>query len=248
MATVLLAPDLLSRGIDTQPLQTLREQGVDLVVMAGSVAPPAGGSIADGGKDLDAGQPGPLDTALLAEQLRRHASPVFFVSSEWPAVQAAESLGGRAILVLAGRTVDSVVGEAEAETKAIAVASDLAMAGRYVGTELAELQRLGPFRFTQPLSAVSGPSRSPGLSRSDLRRLFALVVLAGLTFALGLAYLLQEAYETIAFPKALQWPVRFLTLQWIPQTWRGLMFMLIGMAVGFAVTRLLGRLSRARQG
>ena len=43
---------------------------------------------------------------------------------------------------------------------------------------------------------------------------------------------------------ALQWPVRFLTLQWIPQTLRGLMFLLIGMAIGFAVTRLLSRLSR----
>lgn len=247
MATVLLAPDLLSRGIDTQPLQFLREQGVAVVAMAGSGAPPAGAPGADGGHAPDAGQAGALDVALLAEQLRRHASPVFFVSSEWPAVQAAESLGGRAILVLDGRTVDGVMGEAEAETKAVAVASDLAMAGRYVGTELAELERLGPFRFTQPLAAVAGPSRSPGLSRGDLRRLFTLVVLAGLTFALGLAYLLQEAYETIAFPKALQWPVRFLTLQWIPQTWRGLMFMLIGMAVGFAVTRLIGRLNRARQ-
>ena len=56
--------------------------------------------------------------------------------------------------------------------------------------------------------------------------------------------LLQEAYQSIAFPKALQWPVRFLTLQWIPQTLRGLMFLLIGMAIGFAVTRLLSRLSR----
>ncbi|HQZ70533.1 MAG TPA: hypothetical protein PK826_04260 [Anaerolineae bacterium] len=241
MPTILLAPDLVARGIDTQPLQSLRDHGLSLVLPEPGSAPLAGGP---GTPPASAADPASVvDLVSFAELLRRHPSPVFYLSGEWTAVQVAESLGARPILILNGRTVDDVVGEAEAESKTIPIAADLTIAGRYLDAELTELARLGPFRFAQPPLAVA-PSRPPALSRSELSRLFALIVLAGLTFALGLAYLLQEAYQSIAFPKALQWPVRFLTLQWIPQTLRGLMFLLIGMAIGFAVTRLLSRLSR----
>lgn len=242
MPTILIDPDLVARGIDLQPLQALGDRDATVVVPEPAVSPRAVGQAM--AATSDDGPAPVVDLELLAERLRRHAAPVYYVSAEWPAVQAAERLGGRAILILDDRTIDQVVGEAETTCKSIPIAADLTTAVRYLDAELTELARQGPFRFDQPLLAVT-PVRAPGLSRKDLSRLFALVVLAGLTFALGVAYLLQEAYQSIAFPKALQWPVRFLTLQWIPQTLRGLMFLLIGMAIGFAVTRLLSRLSRS---
>ena len=241
MPTILLDADLLARGLDLHPLQALREHGVALAVMDPDDSAPVAGK--EPVSSLERGPGSDIDRVHFAEQLRQHAPPVFFVGSDWSAVQSAESLGSRALLVLDGRSVDQVLGEAESESKTIPIAADLTMARRYLDAELLELARLGPFRFAQPIPTV-GPDTAPGLSRSDLSRLFALVVLAGLTFALGVAYLLQEAYQSIAFPKALQWPLRFLTLQWIPQTLRGLMFLLIGIAIGLAVTRLLSRFRR----
>lgn len=235
VATVLVDTELLNAA-DPSTLPGLRERGVRVDPL--TLAEPAAGG--DGAATE-------ADLARLAGLMRRAVPPVFLVSGRPALARAAEGLGGRGLLVLAGRGVDEVLGEAEPEPKCLPIAMDIAMAERYLETELAEQERLGPFRFAQQGAAVTG-GRPPTLSRTDLLRLLGLVVLAGLTFALGVAYLLQEAYQTISVPRALQWPVKFLTLQWIPQTLRGLIFLLLGVAIGVAVTRLLSRLSRARQG
>lgn len=234
VTTVYVDSELLAQATDAPLLPGLRERGVRVGALA----------LGDTGAQDPQSEP---DLARMATLLRQAPPPVYVVSGNWALARAAEGLGGRGLLVLDGREMDEVLGEAEAEPKSLPVAVDLAMAERYLEAELAEQERLGPFRFAQPAAAVAG-GRPPALSRGDLLRLLGLVVLAGLTFALGVAYLLQEAYQTISVPRALQWPVKFLTLQWIPQTLRGLMFLLLGVAIGVAVTRVLSRLSRARQG
>jgi len=140
------------------------------------------------------------------------------------------------LLVLGDRGLDEVLGPQEPARKSLGVAPDLGVAVRFMIDEAHEDARLGAFPYAQPKLEERPKPRLP--SAGDLAKIFALVVIAGLAVALGIAYLLREVYQTVTFPSEAYW----LTLQFIPRAWRGLLFVLIGtgagLAAGFALARL----------
>ncbi|HLU36159.1 MAG TPA: gluconeogenesis factor YvcK family protein [Thermomicrobiales bacterium] len=79
----------------------------------------------------------------------------------------------------------------------------------------------------------------PGM---QIKRWIALFMLATIVVSLGLAMGLAWIYENYAFPKRIQPYVEWLTLQPVPQPWRGMLLVAAG-ALLFGVT--LWKLSRA---
>jgi hypothetical protein len=149
--------------------------------------------------------------------------------------------GCRPVLVLGSRGLDDVFGPGEPEHKEVAVAPDLASAVRYMTAEADEVRRLGPFAYA-PHPVMEEVALPRALSSGDLTKLFATLTVAAIAVALGIAYLLQEVYQRVHLPP-ISW---YLTLQFIPQTWRGVMFILVGVGLGLMVPRLLAGM-RARR-
>jgi hypothetical protein len=149
--------------------------------------------------------------------------------------------GCRPILVLGERSLDEVYGLEEPEHKEVAAAPDLATAVRYMIEEATVAGQLGPFAYA-PHPVLDEVPRARTLSSADLTRIFATVTIAAIAVALGIAYLLQEIYQNVPVPD-IAW---YLTLQFIPQTLRGLMFILLGIGLGLTVPRLLAGM-RARR-
>lgn len=196
--------------------------------------------LSDPPEEASAAGPPILQAASLAG-----ASPseAFMICDDLATGLAAEALGSRSILVLGGRPLDEVLGPGEAANKAIATAPTLLDALGYVREEHGLIQKLGGFPYggQHPLE----PGRSISVpSAPDLAKIFGLSVVAGLAVALGIAYLLQEVYDTLRFPRVFY----YLTLQFIPQTLRGLLFLLIGTGAGLLLPRLLSGLSRQPRG
>jgi hypothetical protein len=122
---------------------------------------------------------------------------------------------------------------------------DLATAVRCVVEESGQDKAVGPFPYSERV-AVEGRARLLAPAPRDLATLLSLVTLAGVAIALGIAYLLQEVYQRATLPAAAYW----ITLQFIPQALRGLLFLAFGGAVGMMVRPYLSRLSdryRARR-
>jgi len=167
------------------------------------------------------------------------AGATFLVCAEPGDVSAAMEVGLRPVLVLQGRTLEGVFGSAEPAHKDACVAPDLDTALRYVTEEAAQDAALGAFPYGERATAET---RVQALvpSPRDLAALFALVILAGVAVALGIAYLLQEVYQRVHLPPIAYW----LTLQFIPQALRGALFLAIGALAGLMVRPTLSRLSR----
>lgn len=144
--------------------------------------------------------------------------------------------GCRVLLVLGDRSLDEVLGPEEPARKSLGVAADLGSAVHYMIDETREDQQLGPFPFGQPKVEERAKPRLP--SSVDLAKIFVLVVIAGVAVALGIAYLLREVYQTVTFPSEAYW----LTLQFIPRAWRGLLFVVVGTSAGLAAGYALARL------
>ncbi len=168
----------------------------------------------------------------------------FLVCHEADDVAKAAAAGCRPVLVLSSRTLDVVYGPAEPPRKEVAAAIDLAAAVRYMCAEAEQERALGPFAFAPHPILDEVPRRN--VSSGDLTKIFFLVTFAGVTLALGIAYLLAELYRTVRLEGWLGELARLVTLQWIPQTWRGVLFMVLGVGVGLAVPRVLARM-RARR-
>lgn len=175
-------------------------------------------------------------------QLGGSPSETFLVCEDLSAYQQAESLGCRSILVLGDRSLDLALGPGEPSSKSIATAPSLGEALRYVVEEHRQSELLGPFPYG-PAHAVEERPTVTLPTASDLAKIFGLSVVAGVAVALGIAYLLQEVYQSVQFPRVFY----YLTLQFIPQTLRGLMFLLLGAGAGLLLPRLLSGLVRQRR-
>jgi len=144
--------------------------------------------------------------------------------------------GCRVMVVLGDRTLDDVFGPDEPAHKSVGVAPDLATAVSYMLDEAAEARQIGPFPYAQTKVEERPPVMLP--TRGDLAKILLLVVIAGVAIALGIAYLLREVYTTFTFPSEAYW----LTLQFIPRAWRGVLFLFLGTGLGlfagYAVARL----------
>lgn len=147
--------------------------------------------------------------------------------------------GCRPVLILAGRTLDEALGVEEPGVKHMVVAADLPTAAQYMLQEAEQERDLGPFPYATP-HTLEERAVTVLPSQGDLAKIFAVIILAGLAVALGLAYLLKEIYKTYTFP-----PIAFyLTLQFISPAWRGALFLLLGALLGLFLPRLLSGIQR----
>ncbi len=240
MRAVFLASDLLAddelRAADA--IQQLTGSGLRLVLIG-----PAEGEMPEGlAPGLAMVRLGESDSGRngYAEALVRCASAAevplreaCLVTRHSGAVQTAMELGLRAILVLDERSLDQLLGPSEPARKSFPAASDLAAAVSYILAEASNDRQLGAFPFAGQRS-VGDRSGALVPTATDLARVMLIIVVAGVAIALGIAYILQEAYQRFTFPPIAYW----LTLQFIPQTYRGLLFLAIGAVAGLFAGRI----------
>ena len=232
MQTVLLAPSLVGPAADADAvLHAFAEAGLSPVMVAEPAGAAPGGD-ASGRRLLSAAQ-----AAAAAP------SATFVVTADWAEATAADSAGFRPVLVLGDESLQAVLGPVEPGAKHVAMAPDLASAVRYVACEAATADAIGPFPFAAPADSRVAPARLP--SQRDLARFFGLVVLAGTAVALGIAYFLRELYESWRIPANAQRIAFLATLQFLPEWARGLLFVLIGIALGVLATRARNALTAA---
>jgi hypothetical protein len=166
----------------------------------------------------------------------------FAVCGDSRSVVSAAKAGCRPVLVLGGQSLEEALGPLEPDDKSFATAMDLSAA---VGNMLLEAQQdeaLGAFPYGSHRALEERPPL-PVFTRSDLHRILAVVIAAGVAIALGIAYLLQELYETYRFPEV----AYYLTLQFIPQTWRGVLFLLLGAGGTLLAQRIVNRIIERRR-
>lgn len=181
--------------------------------------------------------------ARAAARAGAHVSESALICHHPSDVEHATTAGCRAILVLGSRTLDDVYGPMEPRHKSAPAALTLTQATDFLLDEIEQERELGPFPYgAQP---VESSVRTVMPSKQDIAVFFGLVTFAGIAIALGVAYLLQEAYQTIRLPPIAYW----ITLQFIDQTWRGVMFLIIGVMLGAATAFVIPRiLTRQRAG
>lgn len=170
----------------------------------------------------------------------------FFVAADPTALAVADAAGCRPILILGDRGLADVLGPTEPADKGFAVATDLRTAVGYLVDELAQTAELGAFPYDPHLQHEER-ARPPTLSRRDLASVFVLVTVAGLAVSLALAFFLRSLYENVGVPGPLQRPAYLLTLQFLPEWARGVLFLAIGVGLGALLTRTLGRIWPGRQ-
>jgi hypothetical protein len=244
-AAIVMAEVMADQPEATAIVQRLDAAGVRSVILAGAGEPPAAVPTA-GHLRFDAPVPAPAcwseGVGLLAAAARRiGVTPheAFLVCADGAAVSHGVAAGCRPVVVLGPRSLTDVFGAAEPAVKHVPVAPDLATAVGYCLDEAAQEAELGPFPFDAGPS-LDGRIAPVGPSGRDLALIFGVVTVAGVAAALGIAYLLQEVYQTVRFPAV----VYYLTLQPIPQTWRGLLFLAFGVALGYVAALILSRVSR----
>ncbi|HID85786.1 MAG TPA: hypothetical protein EYP55_00205 [Anaerolineae bacterium] len=140
-------------------------------------------------------------------------------------VALAYALGCRPFLVLGDRTIGELYGEREPPYKDYPIARDLATALSYLLHEEEIARQLGPFPRLPPALVEErvGPAM-PTINARDLGRWLLVLVLGGLWLSLGIAYILVNIYRVQPLPEIFY----YLTLQFIPRLYRGLLFLVSG--------------------
>lgn len=233
---ILLLPRSLHTG-QSEALAGLDELGIETLLVDGLEV-----AIEDGANSES-------ELSAFAERLSQRlakagaaAHESFIACRSLEAAIIAEELGCRPVLVLDERSLDEVLGPGEPASKAIAVAPTLDEALDFIADEARAFLELGPFPHGAASSAAPASPLMP--TARDLAKLFGLVAASGVAVALGAAYLLQEIYQSYEFPPIFY----YLTLQFIPQTLRGLIFLLLGATIGLLAPRLERRIREGRAG
>ncbi|MFQ6057996.1 MAG: HAD hydrolase-like protein [Anaerolineae bacterium] len=171
-----------------------------------------------------------------AARLNLRLSECYLVCDAPTDVALAYALGCRPFLVLGERTIDELYGDQEPPYKDFPMARDLTTALAYILHEEEIARRLGPFpRVPPPLPEERMGPAVPAIRASDLGRWLFVLVLAGLWLSLGMAYILVNIYRVQPLPEIFY----YLTLQFIPRLYRGLLFLASGTTLGvFAFRRL----------
>lgn len=151
-------------------------------------------------------------------------------------VALAYALGCRPFLVLGERTISELYGDQEPPYKDFPVARDLATALSYLLHEEEITRQLGPFPRVPPALAEerAGPAM-PTITARDMGRWLIVLVLAGLWLSLGIAYILVNIYRVQPLPEIFY----YLTLQFIPRLYRGLLFLVSGAVLAVLAFRQL---------
>lgn len=181
-------------------------------------------------------------------------------------VQMAYAAGCRPILVLGGRTIESIYGGFQPEPADFPIARDLIRAVEYIACEdeitaewgyphpvtaslsLEDADGQGGYRgdwAPELLPTVTAFSVSPAKEKQRVPQVvryggiwLLLFIVGGVWLSLGIAYLLTHLYRVQPFPEF----VWYLTLQFIPRPVRGALFILTGaLALWLAIRSVRGR-------
>lgn len=248
-AAFVLADVLVAEPDGLESLKAMDEAGLRTVILA--PVTPAGGRLDTGGLPLVACNPddpecwGDEPGLIFAAARRAETVPAeaYLVCHNATDLARAAASGCRPVLVLAGRTLQAAYGQEEPLHKDAMCVPDLGTASRYMLEEAGHDAVVGPFPYA-PASSIDEMALSQGPTRREIVRLMLFVVAAGVALSLGIAYFLQEIYQVITFPPI----VYYLTLQWIPQTWRGALFLGVGAAIVLlAILELERRPGRRRR-
>jgi hypothetical protein len=139
-------------------------------------------------------------------------------------------VGCRPFLVLGEQTLDELYGDEDAPGKDFAVARNLSTAIDYVLQEEALARAQGP--FLRPAAAAPILDERPFLERPPIRvrdvgRWLAVLVVGSVWLSLGIAYLLVSIYRVQPLPEVFY----YLTLQFVPRFYRGLLFLGTGVVL-----------------
>ena len=232
----LILPRALHDG-QSEALAGLDELGIETLMVDGLESALADGTNAE------------TDVNAFAERLSQRlvkagAAPneSFLVCHALEAAFIGHELGCRPVLVLGERSLDEALGPGEPANKAIAIAPTIEQALHFIADEARASVELGAFPYGSASSAAPASPLMP--TARDLAKLFGLTAASGVAVALGAAYLLQELYQNLEFPPIFY----YLTLQFIPQTLRGLIFLLLGATIGLLAPRLERRIREGRAG
>jgi len=180
----------------------------------------------------------------------------FVIADSERDLNTAIAAGVRPLMTLNGRTIAEVIGEAPS-TKDFPIAPDLTTAVSYIRAEQDITQANGQPRqpakpqpsiyelearaatlptlevTSQRLLALRQKQAEVRIKTTDLARWLSFFVIGALGVTLGIAYLLTHLYRVQPFPSFIYW----VTLQFIPRTWRGLLFIVIGVGVIWLAVR-----------
>jgi D-glycero-D-manno-heptose 1,7-bisphosphate phosphatase len=184
----------------------------------------------------------------------------FILADSQREVFTAYAAGVRPLVILGGRPISDVVGNAPSH-KDFPIAPDLTTAVSYISVEQEITERLGHARsqvlappseavlYAQPaamptiritsarLAAIRHQISESRFKLKDLARWLSFFILGALGVTLGIAYLLTHLYRVQPFPDF----IAYITLQFIPRPVRGALFIVIGAGVIFLALRSLYR-------
>ncbi len=198
----------------------------------------------DSGCACWASRPGLIMEAANRFDLQRN--DCYLLASQAHDVEMAAAAGVRPILILQGRRIGDLVGDAR-ERKDFPIARTLPQAVEYILAEERISAQIGKPRQNLPPPPVEQVDRVAGgtpavaiISRTaatasrrvrlrprEMGRWLSFLVVGGVWLSLGIAYLLTHLYRQQHFP-AVVW---YITLQFIPRVARGVLFILTGVVV-----------------
>ncbi len=200
-----------------------------------------------------------------ADVLSLEPERCYLLADEQEDVKAAYAVGIRPIMVMGERNITELMGPRPTH-KDFPVATELTSALSYIATEDEMTNLLGrvrqietpqPPEETAPIEIASAQFLRLTSSKArdfqsrlnksktqlhDLTRWLAFFVLGAAGLSLGIAYLLTHLYRVQPFPDF----VYYLTLQFIPRIWRGVLFVAWGLGIILLALRSYFRTSGFR--
>lgn len=185
-----------------------------------------------------------------ANELELDLNDSYVLADDLADLATAHAAGVRPVLVLGGRTIGSIVGDAPAQS-GYPIATDLTSAASYIGVEEDIARQLGHARaeatplpanatlYADPLvlpdlrvltaraQSVQSRVQKSRVQLTDLSRWLTFFVLGAVGLSLGIAYILTHLYRQQPFPDF----VYYISLQFIPRPLRGALFIAWGVGV-----------------
>ncbi len=187
---------------------------------------------------------------VAASELELDLTSSYVLADDLADLGTAHAAGVRPVLVLGGRTIGAIVGDAPAQS-GYPIATDLTAAASYIGVEDDIARQLGHARaeatplpsnatlYADPAvlpdlhvtsaqaQSVQARVRKSRVELTDLSRWLTFFVLGAVGLSLGIAYILTHLYRQQPFPDF----VYYISLQFIPRPLRGALFIAWGVGV-----------------
>jgi len=201
---------------------------------------------------------------IAASELELDLNGSYVLADDLPDLATAQAAGIRPVLVLGGRTIGAVIGDAPPQS-GYPIATDLTAAAGYISVEEDVARQLGhPRAEAAPLPSnatlyarrevlptmrvlsarAQGEQARVRKSRvqlSDLSRWLTFFVVGAVGLSLGIAYILTHLYRQQPFPGF----VYYISLQFISRPVRGVLFIAWGLGVLAIVFRSFHRTTKS---